>query len=155
MSATELLAELTRLGIQLVAHGDRLRYRPRSRVSAELAGRLLAYKSELLAILSHEAEATTPAPVADEADPYVGWIERAGPDGCVSLTHPDHTTDVYIDPPDPCPDCDSLESWWSPRGDRFCMKCDPPTTALRLRELATRLKNRRTGRPTVAPKACP
>ena len=92
-------------------------------------------------ILPAEAATTTPAPLADEADPYVGWIERIGPDGRAMLIHPDYAGDVYIDPPDGCPTCGGMMFWWNPRGDRFCVKCDPPTTALRLRELATQLKH--------------
>lgn len=61
MSVAALMDDLDRLGVHLEAHGGKLRYRPRSRVSAELAGRLLTYKSELLAILPPEAAAITPA----------------------------------------------------------------------------------------------
>ena len=110
---------------------------------------------EVVSALPPVDTATMQAPVADEADRYTDWIERIGPDGRAMLIHPDHAGDEYIDPPDGCPDCDSLESWWNPRGDRFCMKCDLPTTGRRLRDLATRLKNRRTGRPAAAPKAGP
>lgn len=51
MTAADLLAELGRRGIQVEAHGDRLRYRPRSAVTPELAQRLKSHKRELLAIL--------------------------------------------------------------------------------------------------------
>ena len=40
MSAAELMADLTRLGIRLEAHGDRLRYWPRSALTPELANRM-------------------------------------------------------------------------------------------------------------------
>lgn len=46
--AVELLAELAALGIQLEVDGERLRFRPRERVTAELAERMRAHKAELL-----------------------------------------------------------------------------------------------------------
>ncbi|QDU95191.1 hypothetical protein Pla8534_30030 [Lignipirellula cremea] len=41
-----------------------------------------------------------------------------------------------IDPPDPCPNCGTLERWQSLAGNWRCMRCDPPAVALRLRERA-------------------
>ena len=49
--AAVLLAELSQRGIQLQAHGDRLRYRPRNSVCADLAERMKTYKADLLAML--------------------------------------------------------------------------------------------------------
>ncbi len=41
MSAVDdLLADLQQRGVRLEAHGDRLRYRPRSALTPDLAGRL-------------------------------------------------------------------------------------------------------------------
>ena len=45
-----------------------------------------------------------------------------------------------IDPPDPCPECGSLELWQTLTGNWRCLRCDPPTTARRLRERAARRK---------------
>lgn len=45
----DLLAELDGLGIQLEADRDRLRFRPREKVTVDLAGRLKAHKAELVA----------------------------------------------------------------------------------------------------------
>jgi hypothetical protein len=46
-----LLSELDRLGVELRAHGDRLRYAgPAEAVTPELLARLKAYKSELLSL---------------------------------------------------------------------------------------------------------
>ena len=56
-SASDLMVDLARLGIQLEAHGDRLRYSPRSAVTPDLADRMKAHKAELLAILRPEIEA--------------------------------------------------------------------------------------------------
>jgi hypothetical protein len=55
-SAAELLAELDRLGIQLEADGEHLRFRPREAVTADLAGRMKMHKAELLALLAKRAE---------------------------------------------------------------------------------------------------
>ena len=46
-----------------------------------------------------------------------------------------------IDPPDPCPECGTLELWQTLAGNWRCQQCDPPTTARRLLELAARLKS--------------
>lgn len=53
-----LLAELTALGIELQAHGDRLRFRPQSAMTAELVARARVHKPVLLALL---ANTKTPA----------------------------------------------------------------------------------------------
>ncbi len=49
--ASSLLVELVQRGIELRAVGDRLRYRPRSAMTPDLADRLAAHRGELLAIL--------------------------------------------------------------------------------------------------------
>ena len=54
-AAAEVIADLTRLGIRLEAHGDRLRFSPRSAVTPDLAERMKAHKVELLAILRPES----------------------------------------------------------------------------------------------------
>ena len=55
MSAAELMVDLIRLGIRLEAHGDRLRYHPRSAMTPDLAERLRTHKAELLVILRPKA----------------------------------------------------------------------------------------------------
>ncbi|MAT68931.1 MAG: hypothetical protein CMJ58_05350 [Planctomycetaceae bacterium] len=57
MTAHDLLAELDRRGIAIQAHGDRLRYAPRSAVTPELAARMRQHKRALLAILGDANEA--------------------------------------------------------------------------------------------------
>lgn len=54
--AADLLAELDALGIQLEADGEHLRFRPREKVTADLAGRMKAHKAELLAVVAKRAE---------------------------------------------------------------------------------------------------
>lgn len=54
-NAADLLMELDGLGIQLEADGDRLRFRPRDAVTADLAARLKAHKAALLALLAKRA----------------------------------------------------------------------------------------------------
>jgi len=57
MTAAELLIDLARRGIRLEADGNQLRFSPRSAVTPDLADRLRAHKTELLAILRPEADA--------------------------------------------------------------------------------------------------
>ncbi|WP_146449869.1 TubC N-terminal docking domain-related protein [Bythopirellula polymerisocia] len=51
------MTDLSRLGIRIEAHGDRLRYSPRLAVTPDLAERMKAHKSELLEILQSVPEA--------------------------------------------------------------------------------------------------
>jgi hypothetical protein len=54
MSAKALLAELRERGVEVIAEGDLLRYRPRSAVTQELLDRLRAHKPILLKLLAWE-----------------------------------------------------------------------------------------------------
>jgi hypothetical protein len=58
MSVAELLVDLTRLGIRLESHGDRLRYSPKAAVTSDLTERMKTYKGELLAMFGPKAGAT-------------------------------------------------------------------------------------------------
>jgi hypothetical protein len=51
MTVLEVINEVRRRGIALVAHGDKLRYAPRSAVTPELREHLAAHKSEIMAEL--------------------------------------------------------------------------------------------------------
>ena len=51
-SVAALVAELTRQGIELTPHGERLRYRPKAAMTPELAARIKAHKPELLTALA-------------------------------------------------------------------------------------------------------
>ncbi|MGD8453221.1 MAG: hypothetical protein PVJ57_15490 [Phycisphaerae bacterium] len=62
-----LLAELTALGIELQARGDRLRFRPQSAMTAELVARVNTHKPGLLALLTD-----TRTPADDTATPGFG-----------------------------------------------------------------------------------
>lgn len=57
MSATQIITDLKQLGIRIEAHGDRLRYSPRSAVTPDLTRRMKAHKGELLAILRRDPDA--------------------------------------------------------------------------------------------------
>ena len=48
MTTTELLIELRRCGVELVAAGERLRYRPRGAVGPNLLDELRRHKREIL-----------------------------------------------------------------------------------------------------------
>lgn len=67
MSAAELLLDLDRLGIQLEADGERLRYFPRSALTPDLLARLKAHKADLLAMLrpAPDAAPARPAPTCE------------------------------------------------------------------------------------------
>jgi hypothetical protein len=57
MSVIDLMSDLREHGIHLEAHGDRLRYSPRSSVTPNLAQRMKANKGELLAMLRRDTKA--------------------------------------------------------------------------------------------------
>lgn len=73
----ELLADVQRLGIKIVAQGYRLRFAPRDRMPAELIDRLRKHKDEVLA-------AITPTP-----NPFAGWVRRPDIDGRMGWEPPD------------------------------------------------------------------
>lgn len=52
--AQAILAELSTLGVEVVANGDRLRYRPRFAVSNELRNRLVEQQETLIGLLREE-----------------------------------------------------------------------------------------------------
>jgi len=118
MTTADLMTDLARLGITLEAHGDRLRYSPRSAVTPDLAQRMKTHKGEVLALLRTNCDMVT--------DSGAGAVR---PDQPI-----DDPWDSAIDSPEPCPDCTSLELWQAPVGDRWrCLHCDPPTAARRLK----------------------
>lgn len=69
MTATQLMTDLARLGIHIEAHGDRLRYSPRSAVTPDLADRMKAHKGELLAISRRDPD----APAIDLTNATAVW----------------------------------------------------------------------------------
>ena len=62
MTATEILVELERRGVELIAAGDRLRFRPREAVSRELVEALARHKAEILAAVQSGQPATSQCP---------------------------------------------------------------------------------------------
>ena len=48
------MTDLARLRIRIEAHGDRLRYSPRSSATADVVARMKAHKAELIPLLSSE-----------------------------------------------------------------------------------------------------
>ena len=52
MNAETLLTELRRKGVEVVAAGDKVRYRPADRVTADLLMKIRNCKGELLSLLS-------------------------------------------------------------------------------------------------------
>ena len=150
MNAAALLLDLGRLGIRLEAHGDRLRYSPRSAVTPDLAHRLKAHKGELLKILRNPTtgpELTPHDPAS--ASPAASGTLGGNPSTCNTTTEPDFEPPgpdgwpaSCIDPDEltPCLECDALDLWQSMAGNWHCQNCNPPDKARQLRELAKRLK---------------
>lgn len=158
MSVGDLLVDLARLGIRLEACGGQLRYSPRSAITPDLADRLNAHTTELLAILQPDAE--TPSIDRNDAaavwqaaldqldgDPLfppklmeglraadVRWVVDA-----TELTDDPRPEAVgsdgwpldSVDPDelDPCRKCGMLELWQTLAGNWRCQRCDPPPEA--------------------------
>ncbi len=156
-SAVDLLIDLTRRGIELVAHEDRLRYRPRSAVTPDLAERMKAHKCELMAILRPEApEVDAPNGVKnvhfsserhdwktsqnlfDKLDSEFQFdldvCATSQNAKCARFFTPDD------DGPPPCPKCGSLELWETLTGTWRSLHCAPPTTSGKMLEQAKRLR---------------
>ena len=153
--APELMADLTRLGIQVEAYGDRLRFYPRSAMTPDLIRQLRAHKATLLQILGNDLDdAVRQGNQLNDYDNLVhrggqlagqhsnaggdeleDWVESHRPDGGLTWLHPDHPEALgWDDLPDPCPKCGSLELWESAASDLIglaagrwrCTRCDPP-----------------------------
>lgn len=109
------MADLDRLGIRIEAHGDRLRYSPRSLVTPDLIDRMKARKGELLAILRDDPQAQA-IDLTDSKQVWQAALDRLEgspsfpPDVMEPLRAADarwaddskaNETDEAIDPPDP------------------------------------------------------
>lgn len=147
MNVVELLDELRRYGVTLEADGERLRYAPKTAVSAALAERMRTHKRELLAILAKPLD----LPKTAEADinetalaEQFSHEEPWGRDGWPTDTVP---------PPPACARCGSLDAWQpiaagtlvgdprhgKPEGPKWrCSRCDPSKHSERIRRLAAR-----------------
>ena len=155
-SAADLLIDLTRRGIELVAQEDRLRYRPRSAVTPDLAGRLRTHKAELLAILrlaaSVDSTSTSEtAPVVGDSDSDVGPSEATSDAASEEMATVDTDApatsdktreqaeqlrgqlgfpefDMRTSEPgiDPCYWCGRFHWWRSIHGVVVCGNCHPP-----------------------------
>lgn len=143
-----LILDLARLGIRLAAHGDRLRYAPRSAVTPDLERRLADHKDELLAIVRHaEGEATCGHNDADAT--WRAILDRIGgdllfparvvaglraADAQLAPTRESFEIDelppgsALRDPDDlePCPRCGTYHLWQTLGGRWRCERCDPP-----------------------------
>ena len=149
----ELLADCDAHGIRLLPDGeDGLTIdAPRDALTPDLVERLKAHKGALLATLRPEAG----APVVDPPHAAAVWhaaLDRLESDPmfpsnvmkslwAADVQWKDETVwENSIEPPDPCPECGTLELWQTLAGNWRCLRCDPPTKARRLLELAARLK---------------
>ena len=121
----ELLIECETRSIRLApaGYGGLAIDAPQGVLTPGLTERLKSNKAQLLTVLK-------PLTPATEATDPADW-------------------EAAIEPPDPCPKCGRLELWQSVASDPFgltpgtwrCVRCDPPTTAKRLRQLVVRLRN--------------
>ena len=144
MTTTELLDELTRRGITLVAIGNHLKFHPREAMTTELVEQLKKHKAEVLAIMADATEDTIfvshvkySGDMANEDD-----LPCAAGDSDVALDDIDlWPGDNAVDLP-PCELCGGLELWQSLTGNWRCLKCDPPTKAQRMLEKAEQLRKR-------------
>jgi hypothetical protein len=88
-NAADLLAELAELGIRIEAHGDRLRFNPIDKATAELAGRMKLLKPELLVILAKRDELNQR--IADQLDALIPYRT---PDGRRGLVNPKYRNEL-------------------------------------------------------------
>ena len=104
MTATEILSELARRGVDLEVHGDRLRFRPKEAVTPALLEVLREHKAALLARLDGEHSVCAwPARRCYRCNGFLFWRSVLGAVVCAQC-HP--------------PAAKSLvgEWWWLPEG---------------------------------------
>ncbi len=113
----ELLADCDAQGIRLIPTGDKglTVDAPQGALTPDLMERVKTHKRELLAVLDSDLAASV-----SDSDPWEQCIE----------------------PPDPCPQCGTLELWQTLVGNWRCMACDPPKTAMRALEAAEKIRRR-------------
>ena len=145
MNATELLADLAEVGVEVVAQGNGLRYRPQDRVTPEMLERLKTHKGELLAILGPSGGFSPPC----RADMLASGSSDVPGSSAVAGSAAEW--DDCIEPPEPCPGCGGISFWWNPLGNRRCTTCRPPTAARKLRQRAERIRQRHGIRNTTQP----
>ena len=132
-----LLADCEAGGVRLApAGGGKLGIdAPQDALTDDLLHRLKRHKAELLAVLepAKALDEANLAPVAETGEPAENRPEVAdGPD----------PWGMAIDPPEPCPGCGGLAVWWNPLGGRRCLRCEPPTRAIRVLERTERIRRR-------------
>ena len=164
MTATELLASLDQLGVQLEAQGDRLRFRPQSLVPPAMIADIRHHKIALLDLVSDRGvereaitwEATAPAEEVQAAldvatrewDQLIALAQlvRQLPYDPDHEDHEERGPDGWpidsFDPPAPCRMCNTLELWQTVGGDWRCMRCEPPDVSLRWLRLAEEYRER-------------
>ena len=115
MTATELLDSLRQRGIELATAGDRLRYRPASAVTPELADAMKRHKAELLKLVATPGDWQLGDPIDWDSEP---------------------------DPVD-CLECNMFDCWWDMTGRRRCLPHDPPTESRRWLATCERIRAKR------------
>ena len=87
MTAAQLLNDLALAGVSIEAYGDRLRYSPRSAMTAGLMDRVKAHRDELLEMLgkTHKRQVVE---VANVEEVWAAVLDRIGsdplfPDDCM------------------------------------------------------------------------
>lgn len=165
----DVLADCDAHGIRLaLADGGGLAIdAPKDALTPNLLARLKEHKADLLVMLRPAPE-VAPINQADAATVWQAALDRLEgdplfpPDVMEGLRAADARLEddpdsgeanesiELIDPPDACPDCGSLELWQTVAGDLYgrtpgrwrCLRCDPRTTAQRLRERAAQIRPR-------------
>lgn len=161
MECLALIQQAENAGLQLRIDVGRLVIRGPKRC-AEIAARLMERKAEVIAAMEANADyegggeraaIQNEARIADveglpcddaaDAGRYATWVESFDGDGCAVLTHPDaegERIDAAALPP--CSLCGSLSLWQTAAGTWRCCRCEPPTKAATLRDLAETIRRR-------------
>jgi len=136
MVGLTLLDEARAAGLTVLADGDRLVVRG-PRAAEAVARRLLEHKTAVLAALAPQVVESQAALDAQQdlvavPEPAAGRDDHGGQGGTIEV----------IEPFPPCPRCNSLELWQTLAGNWRCLRCDPPTTAIRVLEHVKRIRQR-------------
>jgi hypothetical protein len=138
-TAAEVISTLQSQGIDLLADGDVLRFRPARRITASMLEQLREHKREILSILQDQqhrerSPTTIRCPwcaaislLESSSGLWCGVCDRLAwqPTQTGGLVRCDVADLEVRECPPTCPTCNQIAFWWDVTGGQHCEHCTP------------------------------